>query len=98
MPFNYYHLPAMFIGPKGKEYTVMGWGRTNNVRRDQGDKKEGGAHSNVLQKLQLPDIPVDQCKSKPEWKAFSQITTDKQLCAGAKLRKCYLLYTTLINS
>ena len=36
----------------------MGWGRTNNLRGDSGDKKEGGAYKNVLQKLALPEYEI----------------------------------------
>ena len=36
----------------------MGWGRTKNLRGDSGDKKEGGAYKNVLQKLALPAIDI----------------------------------------
>jgi len=69
-------------GPEGNEFTVMGWGRTNNDRRDQGDKNEGGAHKNILQKLGLPLITTNHCKTNPSWKAFSKITDDRQVCAG----------------
>jgi len=74
-------------GPGSDEYTVMGWGRTNNNNRDKGDKDDGGAFENVLQKLSVPHIVNSWCKSNPQWKAFSKITTDRQLCAGGRLRK-----------
>ena len=60
----------------------MGWGRTNNKRSDQGDKKEGGAFENILQKLAVPHIDTATCKSNPKWKAFHKITSNRQVCAG----------------
>ena len=36
----------------------MGWGRTNNVKGDSGDKKEGGAYKNILQRVALPAINI----------------------------------------
>ena len=72
----------------------MGWGRSNNDRRSQGDKDEGGAFKNVLQKLSVPHIENSWCKSNPQWKAFSKITTDRQLCAGGRIRKFMICKTT----
>jgi len=74
-------------GPGSDEFTVMGWGRTNNDRRNQGDKDEGGAFKNVLQKLSVPHIENSWCKSNPQWKAFSKITTDRQICAGGRFHE-----------
>ena len=65
----------------------MGWGRTNNVRGDSGDKKDGGAYKNVLQKLNMPHIENEWCRSNPQWRSFHRITTDRQVCAGGKIRK-----------
>ena len=48
----------------------MGWGRTNNNNRDKGDKDDGGAFENVLQKLSVPHIVNSWCKSNPQWKAL----------------------------
>ena len=64
------------------EYYVSGWGRTNNKRNDAGDRFDGGAHSNVLQKLKLPLILADKCKE--DYKAYNVITSDKQVCAGGE--------------
>ena len=83
-------LSNLLSGPEGNEFTVMGWGRTNNDRRDQGDKNEGGAHKNILQKLGLPLITTNHCKTNPSWKAFSKITDDRQVCAGGLKRKYYI--------
>ena len=58
----------------------MGWGRTNNKRNDAGDRFSGGAHSNVLQKLKVPFIANDFCRSN--YTAFQNITSNKQICAG----------------
>ena len=60
----------------------MGWGRTNNKRHDAGDRFTGGAHSNVLQKLKVPFIPNLSCRKN--YQAFSNITTNKQICAGGE--------------
>ena len=60
----------------------MGWGRTNNKRGDAGDRFTGGAHSNVLQKLKVPFIPNVSCRGN--YKAFRNITTNKQICAGGE--------------
>ena len=51
----------------------MGWGRTNNLRGDSGDKKEGGAYKNELQKLALPAIDIGKCRNNPD---FSFILCD----------------------
>ena len=75
---------------------MMGWGRTNNFRGDQGDKREGGAFQKILQKLQLPHIPYSKCKSN--WPAFRQISDDKQICAGGEQGKNYLVCTIQLNT
>ena len=62
------------------EHIVTGWGRTNNNKFDIGDRFEGGAHSNALLQLKIPFITNEKCRS--DFKAFSGITTDKQICAG----------------
>ena len=65
----------------------MGWGRTNNIRRDRGDTAEGGAHSNILQKLALPFIPIDECKETKDragQKPYATLTNNKQVCAGGR--------------
>ena len=64
------------------EYLVMGWGRTNNNRFDAGDRFMGGAHSNVLQKLKVPFITNELCRTN--YTAFNNITTNKQICAGGE--------------
>ena len=61
---------------------VIGWGRTNNNKYDDGDRFEGGAHINILQKLEVPFIPNAKCRT--DYKAFSNITSDKQVCAGGE--------------
>ena len=86
------------LGPDGDEYTVMGWGRSNNNRRDQGDKDDGGAYKNVLQKLGVPHIETSWCKSNPQWKAFSTITTDRQVCAGGRFRELNLIFLFPLDS
>ena len=69
------------------DYVALGWGRTNNIRRDRGDTAEGGAHSNILQKLKLPFIPIDECKETKDrggQKPYATLTNDKQVCAGGR--------------
>ena len=58
----------------------MGWGRTNNNWDDAGDRFSGGAFSDILQQLKVPFIANDLCRSK--YKAFQNITSNKQICAG----------------
>ena len=64
----------------------MGWGRTHN-RRDRGDTSEGGAHSNILQKLELPFVPIDKCKRTKDIagnEPYATLTNTKQVCAGGR--------------
>ena len=63
----------------------MGWGRTNNLRGDSGDKKEGGAYKNVLQTLAIPAINIKKCRNNPKWRSFARITQDRQICAGGEI-------------
>ena len=86
---------TILLGPKGKEYTVMGWGRTNNVRGDFGDKKEAGAYKSILQKLALPHIAIGWCRSNPKWRSFHRISEDRQVCAGGKTGKFFYLSMSL---
>jgi len=65
----------------------MGWGRRNKRRGDSGDKKSGGAYKNVLQKLAMPHIKTEECRTNPKWRSFHRITADRQVCAGGKIRK-----------
>jgi len=61
------------------KFVVSGWGRTNNDAYDRGDIGVSGAHSAILQKLDVPRIPLEQCKAKfPIFKDLSE----KQICAG----------------
>ena len=76
----------------------MGWGRTNNLRGDSGDKKEGGAYKNVLQKLALPAIDIRKCRNNPAWRSFHRITPDRQLCAGGEIREFLLLKYLFVKS
>ena len=62
-------------------YIVAGWGRTNNDVYDRGDIGSAGAHSSRLKALELPYIPLDQCKS--DYSIYKDIT-EKQICAGGK--------------
>ena len=77
-----------------EEFKVIGWGRTNNKRGDNGDREEGGAYKSTLQELNVPYIPIQTCKSNPTWKTFSKISDDRQICAGGRLRKYNLILPT----
>ena len=83
--FNVYYYHVLEANLENT-HLVMGWGRTNNDR-GYGDKKSGGAYKNVLQKLVLPHIPIDECRSNSKWRSFHRITEDRQICAGGKIRK-----------
>ena len=61
------------------EYVAMGWGRTTNRRSDRGNVQEGGAHSNILQKLNVSFVPIENCTAIA--KAYNNLTSDKQICA-----------------
>ena len=63
----------------------MGWGRTHNEHSIPVDYEEGGAFKNVLQKLDIPYVPIAQCKAINP--SFSKITSDRQICAGGKASK-----------
>jgi len=59
-------------------YEVVGWGRTNNDAKDQGDIDLSGAHSRFQQKL---DMSLEyECK-----KTYPYFKEDIQICAGAGL-------------
>ena len=45
-------------------YIVAGWGRANNDEYDRGDIGSAGAHLSRLKTVEIPFIPLDQCKSK----------------------------------
>ena len=71
--------------PKGK-FIVAGWGRTSNDPFDRGDTPSTGAHSRLLQKLELPIFSIfsgTQCQSRFR-RLFSGIHPDKHICAGGE--------------
>ena len=68
--------------PKGK-FIVAGWGRTSNDPFDRGDTLSTGAHSRLLQKLELPIFSGTQCQSRFR-RLFSGIHPDKHICAGGE--------------
>ena len=72
----------------------MGWGRTNNKRNNAGDRFSGGAHSNILQKLEVPFVTNEMCRSN--YKAFQNITRNKQICAGGIKGIYYNIFTTIL--
>ena len=65
-------------------YIVAGWGRANNDEYDRGDIGSAGAHSSRLKAVELPYIPLDQCKR--DYTIYENIT-EKQICAGGKRGK-----------
>ena len=75
-------------------HLVMGWGRTNNKRNDVGDRFSGGAHSNILQQLEVPFVTNEMCRSN--YKAFQNITRNKQICAGGIKGIYYNIFTTIL--
>ena len=75
-------------------HLVMGWGRTNNKRSDAGDRFSGGAHSNILQKLEVPLVTNEMCRSN--YKSFQNITRNKQICAGGIKGIYYNIFTTIL--
>ena len=80
------------IGPESDdEHWAIGWGRTRNGR-GQGDRNQGGAFVNILQKLKLPLVPYEKCRTWGEDQGiktspFSTLATDKYLCAGGRKSK-----------
>ena len=71
--------------PDGWELYVAGWGRTSSNTRDQGDFRRVGAHSNIMQKLKVPDISIEECKTK--YDVFKNIHPTSHLCAGGEIGK-----------
>lgn len=65
--------------PENK-FIVAGWGRTSNDPFDKGDTQEAGAHSALQQKLEVPIISADECKSK--FAIFDRINSERHICAG----------------
>ena len=61
-------------------YIAAGWGRTNNDDFDKGDYLSVGVYSSKLRKVEVPYIPLDQCKS--DYYVFRNITANRQICAG----------------
>ena len=68
-----------FLNPPNT-YIAAGWGRTNNDVYDRGDIGVSGAHSSKLRKVEVPYIPIDQCKS--DYSIFRDLSRERQICAG----------------
>ena len=89
---NFHNCDVTNLGPESdEEHWTIGWGRTRNGR-GQGDRNQGGAFINILQKLKLPIVPYDECRTWGEDQGintspFSTLTADKYLCAGGRKRK-----------
>ncbi len=60
---------------------ISGWGRTNNNPADTGDRFVSGVFSSILQQLEIPDVPVAECKSR----YFQKLDLNKHICAGGIL-------------
>lgn len=71
--------------PHDWELLVAGWGRTSSDARDHGDFRKIGAHSNIMQKLVLPPVPIEECKTK--YDVFKNIHSVRHLCAGGEKGK-----------
>ena len=82
----------IIVGPESdEEHWAIGWGRTRNGR-GQGDRNQGGAFINILQKLKLPIVPYEKCRTWGEDQGiktspFSTLAVDRYLCAGGRKRK-----------
>ena len=62
------------------KFLVAGWGRTSNDPFDKGDTKESGAHSALLQKLEVPVITAEECRR--DYAIFNGINLERHICAG----------------
>lgn len=71
--------------PSDWELLVAGWGRNSSDHKDLGDFRRIGAHSNIMQKLIVPSVPMDECKSN--FKFFRNIHSVRHLCAGGEIGK-----------
>ena len=82
----------IIVGPESDEENwAIGWGRTRNGR-GQGDRNQGGAFINILQKLKIPIVPYKKCRTWGEDQGiktspFSTLADNKYICAGGRKRK-----------
>ena len=81
--------------PRSPEYLVAGWGRTNNDPSDRGEIEHSGTFENILQKLEVPLVPVSQCKAN--YRIFRNISTRKHLCAGGETGKMKTIFCSVIT-
>ena len=86
LPWNGHDASYPSDGREGNQYSIMGWGKTNNNKHDVGDTLVGGAPSNILQKIVLPLIEHKVCRTK--YKSRRNITRHKQICAGGENDSC----------
>ncbi len=64
------------------DLTVIGWGRTTNIRRLSNKiKLETGAGTNVLLQLSVPKLDDDQCEAIS---LFEGLRKELQFCAGGE--------------
>ncbi len=71
----------LYLQDSTEKNIVIGWGRTNNNPADTGDRFTSGVFSSILQQLEIPDVPVAECKSK----YFKKLDLNKHICAGGIL-------------
>jgi len=71
--------------PSEWELLVAGWGRNSSDHKDVGDFRRIGAHANIMQKLVVPIVPIEECKSN--FKFFKNIHSVRHLCAGGEIGK-----------
>ena len=69
--------------PSEWELLVAGWGRNSSDHKDVGDFRRIGAHANIMQKLVVPIVPIEECKSN--FKFFRNIHSVRHLCAGGEI-------------
>ena len=69
----------------GSINAVLGWGRTNNNRSDEGVTVTGGSHSAILQKIEVPVLTEKQCKQDYRY-WYGRIGSNKNslICAGGQ--------------
>ena len=61
---------------------MVGWGRSSTNKFDRGSIFDTGAATSILQQLQVPIVPFDECKSKLSSTAISD---ENHICAGAEI-------------
>ncbi len=74
---------------------MVGWGRNSTNKFDRGSIYDVGAATAILQQLQVPLVPFEECIAKFK---NTKISDENHICAGAEkgtflhfffLRYCY---------